>query len=191
MNMDTIYSREDKLYKQHGGIAPYGIMVSHSWTEIGAVLEVVNKYKVDLFVEIGFHRGGLGTLLVPNCLYNFGFHYLGFDIDMEIAEPSFLEIVEQTLFARFVFEDALSELAIGIVSDALSKSLHPMIYCDGGDKPREFDIFSRMLPADGLVMVHDYPIEFREEHFENADWVERIEEDWLLQNRQLLFKRKI
>lgn len=178
------------IFTKHGGIPVFGIWISHSWHEIGAVLQTVYEYKVDCFVEIGFHRGGLGTLMVSHCNFDPDFYYLGFDIDKDIVEPSFVMAASKTPNASALFQDALSDHSVNMVQGLVNSARQPMIYCDGGNKPREFDIFSRIIPTGGLIMVHDHPIEFKDEHFEHASWVKPLHKECLEGiNRQLLFQR--
>lgn len=177
------------LYVTHGGIPVFGILVSHSWHEIGAVLQVIHEYKIDCFVEIGIHRGGLGSMLLPYCYYNPDFSYMGLDIDRKIVEPSFLVFAAMLKNAKLLYLDSICKPAIRLVKEFISTSKRPMIYCDGGNKPLEFDVYSRNTPTGTLLMVHDYPKEFREEHFQNSPWVQRIDKPYLELNRQILFKR--
>lgn len=183
---------DNALFTTHGGIPLFGIGISHSWHEIGSVMQVVYEYKVDCFIEIGIHRGGLGALMVPQCLYDPNFLYLGFDIDKDIVEPSFLDLVARTPNAQAVYIDAMSDNALNFTMDFLKNSRQPMLYCDGGNKAGEFDKYSRALPAGSLVMVHDYPKEFKDEDFKDAWWMELLEKDYLNEpaNRQKLFMRK-
>lgn len=177
------------LYIKHGGIPVYNIGISHSWHEIGAVLHVIHEYAVDCFVEIGIHRGGLGSLLIPHCYYNPDFSYVGLDIDRRIVEPSFLIFANFLSNATLIYSDAIRTETVEMVRLLLARAKHPMIYCDGGNKPDEFRIYSHLIPIGGLIMAHDYPKEFNEQHFRDIKNVSRLEMDYLEGNRQILFEK--
>lgn len=172
------------LYTRHGGIPPFGILVSQTWNEIGAILHIINTYHVDLFVEIGAHRGGLGSLLIAREEYDEKFLYIGIEIDPDVLNERFDNHVAN-VFIGNVFDVEYFDMLKGYVN------IHkvPLIYCDGGDKPREFKVFSKILPKGGLIMVHDYPKEFREEHFKDTE-LTRLDLDFLgiEGNRQILFR---
>lgn len=165
------------LYIRHGGIPPLGILVSHSWHEIGAILHIIDTYEVDRFVEIGAHRGGLGLLLH----HRHDVEYLGVEIDPLVLDPHFLDVADLIIGDVFLYTIAIRQF--------IEEGKTPLIYCDGGDKPKEFKVFSEILPEGGLIMVHDYPKEFNYRHYRGTD-LTRLKLDFLKGNRQILFARE-
>ena len=179
----------NNLFTTNGGIPPYGILISHSWNEVGAIFQVMQENAVDCFIEIGVHRGGLSSLIIPYCYYNPDFKYLGIDIDRKIVEPSILFFVSFLDNAKLYYNDENSINTIRMARGMIEKAKHPLIYCDGGNKPREFKAYSAIAETGTLLMVHDYPLEFNEKHFDGIKNMQRMELDYLEGTRQVLFRK--
>lgn len=177
----------DILYTRHGGIIPLGVMASHSWTEIGAILHVIRDMQIDCIVELGVHRGGLGILLASYARWNKDVRYIGVEIDEKIIETPFLLSLQGNLRAKLIVGDVLSERVMETVKMDIGWAQRALIYCDDGNKAEEFGMYARILPVNGIMMVHDYPKEFNESHWQGILYMQRIEADYLKGNRQALF----
>lgn len=100
----------------------------------------------DIIIEIGYHRGGTtewfhlhkreDAQLVAYDITNRHRTNTNPDIDFRLAN---------------CFGPALNEIRELIQSDK-----RVMIFCDGGNKPHEFNTFSAFLKSNDVIFVHDY-----------------------------------
>ncbi|KKN02883.1 hypothetical protein LCGC14_1113240 [marine sediment metagenome] len=138
-------------------IDPFGILVGHTWAEVGLILDTINKYEVQRFVEIGIHMGGLAAMMVAHSQYNPDFHYLGVEINGMLISSKVKEMVDKTARCDYLISDALGERAIVRVHQFINRGPGPaLIYCDGGDKAREFEQYVRHLREGDLIAAHDF-----------------------------------
>lgn len=76
------------------------------------------------------------------------------------------DIVDKRLFkstpAAFVKLDILNEP--WPVFDLIVASGRVMLFCDNGDKPREFDLFAPYIRPGSFILVHDFPKEINYDH---------------------------
>jgi predicted O-methyltransferase YrrM len=75
-------------------------------------------------------------------------------------------------------------------SDTVTKAVeafpHPQyLLCDGGDKPRELAVFSRLLKPGSLISAHDWGMEIFSEDVEGLPLEPFMEELWTLNGVQL------
>lgn len=168
-----------------------GIPSSHRWYEIGCILEIVERHEINLFIELGFQHGGLGSILATRTILVDGFQYFGLEENMASIHPQFFQLVSMLPDARIIIGDVFSLDAQKVVERSMKEvGGRTLIHCDNGDKPREFREYSLKLKPDDLIMVHDYPKEFSDQHIKNKDRFERIETDFLKDTRMVLFKRR-
>lgn len=138
-------------------IDPFGILVGHTWAEVGLLFEMINRLGVKTFVEIGVHKGGLAAMLESHARYNADFQYMGVEINESIVEDQVKREIKKSRRCQLVFADALEPLTIRIVGQFLNDNLGPaFIYCDGGDKTREFKYYPQLLRPGDFIAAHDY-----------------------------------
>ena len=130
-------------------IEPFGVHIAHTWLEVGVVLDSVNCLGIKKFVEIGIYKGGLAALLVHSTKHIPGLEYLGVEIDSQIIEPT----VRKLLWLR----DAHSKETIESVRQWFSRKPGPaLIYCDGGNKPKEFAKYAPIIRVGDFIGAHDW-----------------------------------
>ena len=175
-------------FKDHGMIWPMGIPVSQSWHEIGAILSIVHEYKIFRFVELGIEHGGLGVLLSLRPYISKAFKYLGIEISKEKVQPNLFDRIKRMKNSTIRIDDCLSAASSFVVWEFIQDE-KALVFCDNGNKPKEFQIYSGIIKPGDLLLVHDYPREFNEE---NSDFnlLDRIELDYLKDTRLVLFQRK-
>lgn len=136
-------------------ILPFGIKVGHTWHEVGVLMRLVEMYRVCTFVELGVHEGGLASLLVARTMFDPGFCYFGVERDIgqtrlevkaAIASCGRAELVEGDIFLA---HDAVRNVVVTSAGRVL-------VYCDGGDKPKELAAFRDVLRRGDLIGAHDF-----------------------------------
>lgn len=139
-------------------INPCGVRIQQSWIQMSAILDLIDKEGVRGFCEIGLASGGLGSILIPRTYYDPGFHYMGIELDMSKVNKDFLNssITQKAINAEFIFNRSVFDCISDIISWMDSVDNKIMIFCDGGNKVKEIEIFSQILRLNDLIMCHDY-----------------------------------
>lgn len=156
-----------------GGVWPMGISTSLTWYDVGAILHVVHESRAGLVVEIGVEHGGLGALLLAYSAYT-GITYRGLDITLGALHPA-MRVPE------IVARDAWATETVAEVQGWMAKAPGPvLIFCDGGDKPRELHLYAPLIRPGDVLIGHDYHNEYGEEAIQGMPPnVKRVRTDWL------------
>lgn len=101
----------------------------------------------DLIIEIGYHWGGLTLWFERN--KKPGAKVIGFDINDEIRE-----VTDPSVDYRY--GDCFSEQTINEITELVNNSGKTLIFCDGGYKEREFQIYSKIIKSGDVIMLHDF-----------------------------------
>lgn len=138
-------------------IEPFGVHIAHTWLETGMVLDSINRLGIKRFVEIGLYKGGLAALLVHTTKHIPGFEYLGIENNSQIIEPTVRKLFDPLANATLWLRDAHTEQTIEDVRRWIAQKPGPaLIYCDGGDKPKEFGLYAPILRIDDFIAAHDW-----------------------------------
>lgn len=137
-------------------IDPYGLLVGHTWIEVGVILDLINRYGIRRFVELGVHVGGLTAVVTPIMFFK-GFEYMAVEINPQISRAV---VGLSRLYAGFEFVagDCLTPAMRDRVSAFINRnSADPaLIYCDNGHKALEFPFYAPLLRSGDLICAHDY-----------------------------------
>lgn len=156
-----------------GGVWPMGVSTSLTWYDIGAILHIISEARGQLFVEIGVEHGGLAALLLCYGAYT-GMAYRGIDITLNALHPS---MRERGIIAR----DAWDARTVDFVSSWMRAMPGPVIiFCDGGNKPRELSLYAPLIRPGDVLIGHDYHNEYGEEAIDSMPPnIARLRADWL------------
>jgi len=102
----------------------------------------------DCIIEIGYHRGGLSLWLNDNKKNNCNLYC--FDISDENR------LVNDNENISFIVSDCLLNKTISQIKNLIQDSGKTLVLCDGGNKELEFEIYSKFLKTDDVIMLHDY-----------------------------------
>ena len=102
----------------------------------------------DCIIEIGYHRGGLSLWLNDNRVNDCDLYC--FDISDENR------IVSDNEKINFIVLDCLLSETILKIKNLIQKSGKTLVLCDGGNKELEFEIYSKFLKNNDVIMLHDY-----------------------------------
>ncbi len=160
-------------------IDPFGLLVGHTWCEVGLILDAINRNNVTRFVEVGVHKGGLCAILAHSTEHMPKFHYLGVEIDGQIVDATVNKlfhplVVEQDIRQLWI-RDAHEPETITAIADWIRRDPGPaLVYCDGGDKIKEFNLYAPIIRRGDFIAAHDFDYggyeraEIRMEHIEGA-----------------------
>lgn len=138
---------------------PNGIFVCHWWNEVGHLLNTIDERGIKTLVEIGILDGGLSAIFLSLSEYT-GLQYLGVDFN-SIVDPRVLaKVSKMPDRAEILMADAWEPdgRCMQTIRSLLAKTgpNRAMIYCDGGNKPREAHLYWPILRPGDLLGVHDY-----------------------------------
>jgi hypothetical protein len=101
----------------------------------------------DNIIEIGTYNGGLTSWLYDN--KNPNAKVVSYDIDGTINHTNRTDI-------DFRVEDCFAEKPFNDIIEMIQNSGRTLVVCDGGDKPKEFNAFSKYLKPNDVIIAHDY-----------------------------------
>lgn len=164
-----------------GGVWPMGVSTSLTWYDVGAILHVIHEAHIRLVVEVGVEHGGLAALLASYGRYT-GLRYRGIDISLASLHPA---VRDEPIVER----DAWAAETIAEVARWMSEVDGPaLLFCDGGDKPKELHLYAPLLRPDDVLMGHDYHNEYGDAEIATVP-AERLRAEWLDKTLLCLFVR--
>jgi|GEM_PF-5515294 len=140
-----------------------GYEAAQSWSDLALWEEFLNRYTPAALVELGTWSGGMAAF--------FGFQGLarGMKVTTIDRNHCLLECggLLERLGVKTLLMDLLAESAADELASALAGQPRPlMLFCDNGDKPREFRSFAPLLATGDFIAVHDWGSEIREADLE-------------------------
>lgn len=101
----------------------------------------------ELIIEIGYYWGGFTLWLKRNSGENT--KVIGYDISdaqREVFDPS----------VEYRIGDCFDTKVIEEIKNLISSSGKTLIFCDGGQKENEFNLYADFLKSGDVIMLHDY-----------------------------------
>ena len=111
-------------------------------------LEVIKDF--DLIIEIGTDNGGFSVWLynnkIPSALF------LTYE-----TEPLHVKIPKNHEINDYIrYCDCFDPGVIDSISALIKARGKTLLLCDGGDKTKEFKLFSKLLKSGDVIMMHDF-----------------------------------
>jgi hypothetical protein len=132
---------------------PYYRLNNYRGIQISQVLGIYlffNKdylSQFDNIIEIGTYNGGLSSYIFDN--KKPGAYFISYDIDPSLNLTKREDI-------RFFIGDCFDPLPSFKISGLIDKPGRILIICDGGNKTKEFNTFSKHLKKGDIIILHDY-----------------------------------
>lgn len=164
--------------------------MQHNYWLYAVLDKIINENKdIQSIVEIGTGCGAL-TSFFGLWGINLDIPVLSIDIQPDFYNQKILNFLGVNLLVADEFEQTTIDKILETINHKKA-----LLYCDGGNKTKEFLIFSQLLPLNSIVAVHDLGVEFNPELAVkelNIDILEPYKlEYWNELNIQLaIFKRK-
>ena len=131
-------------HKWGGGLYK-GIFTQQNKNFYPAFEKLVAQENIVRVLEIGTATGGF-TRAVRDLT---NAEIITYDV-IETKHKATLEENNITVNVKSVFED------YEVVEEYISKKGQVLVLCDGGNKIKEFDVFSKLLKSGDIIMAHDY-----------------------------------
>jgi hypothetical protein len=148
---------------QHGSVTYMdGLHISQPINALQELGSVINSF--DTIIEIGYYMGGLTYWFFKNKKETA--KVISYDITdgYRVKYESDIQFITKDCFA--------SENEI---KDFIQSSGKTLLFCDGGYKEHEFNVFSKYLKKDDVIMLHDYYDDEQPEGYnsfaESAGWI--------------------
>lgn len=118
-------------------------------------------------VEIGTFVGGFSLYLLDQCRSRaMTFNTIDFQIYVDYSDPKFTELERHFLHLDVFMPEGLA--TIQSLIDTRIGTRKMILLCDGGNKPKEMQIFVPMLHAGDYAAVHDWGNEIGEADLESV-----------------------
>ena len=127
----------------------------------------LSKYKPQTIIEIGTFKGGLSALFQSYSL-SFNKTFVTYDIKDHISNQD----LHNSLKTNKKISDVFNLETQNEIKHLIQQEGVTVIFCDGGNKIKEFNIFSKYLKKGDFILAHDYSktIEFFNEKIKNKVW---------------------
>lgn len=130
----------------------FGAQACQNKTSLLFLSRLLEDVRPKSIVEIGTYSGGLTAL--------FGFyaalhdaHVLTFDIENKISPQT--ELVLDSLGVLTVQADCFLDTSQALIKAAIARG-KTFVFCDGGDKIKEFNHFAGLIKPGDFIFCHDY-----------------------------------
>lgn len=159
-----------KIDENQGAITFFNLCMSQNQNG-PIVFDTILKYfinknqKIGRIIELGTARGGLSVLLGIFSLV-YGCKFITYDIYDSSLYKQLFKRLDIDFRQKDVFESEIE------ISNEIKDEGVTILFCDGGDKSKEFNLFSKYLKPDDLILAHDYAKdnEHFQEYFYNNIW---------------------
>ena len=133
------------------------VLAAQQPAQILSHIDIINRYKIRLFVELGTYMGGGLVHVIPNLILDRNFSYIGYEILPEKVNNKILAFASEHPRCEIILQDMFIAYNLDVVSEAIASTRGCVyVFCDGGNKPKELETFSKFLRVGDIISVHDY-----------------------------------
>ncbi|MEA2553640.1 MAG: hypothetical protein QOJ65_1816 [Fimbriimonadaceae bacterium] len=134
-----------------------GVEIGQAYKDLLLWEEFLNRTNPKSLIELGSWRGGMSMFLAIQCHCR-SMSYVGVDVKQPDDRPA---MTVQALGGRLIQADLFTAVDEEIVFELIDKLPKPLVlFCDNGNKRKEYQKFVPRLAAKDLVAVHDWGSEF-------------------------------
>ena len=149
---------------------------AQTWADLWLWERLLNRDSYKGIIEIGTWQGGFSTYLSLQTTIR-GMDFITFDSIVPDLPPA--EFRRCDVFIEHAYVEAVIESYSPVV-----------LFCDGGNKPREAKMFAPFLGPEDLLVVHDWGTEFLETDIPDCVEPYMLEVTESLPSMSRLFKKK-
>lgn len=136
----------------------YGIHIVQSWYDLFFIncLLQYEKPRFQVIIELG---SGIGSSTLFLALNSHGVPVHTFDKRPESKHPMYMKIksiTDITHYQRDIFDEGVKKL----IKNLMDKN-KTLLFCDDGDKTREFNTYASYLRKGDVIMAHDARVEIK------------------------------
>ena len=158
----------------------FGTPCFHEGAAMELIYEIVANFDPEVVIELGTKNGGFTEALqgaTKDSAEIYSYDHIGYKVSGGFREN-----------VRFIICDVLTEPVNSIV-ELCESDKKVLLYCDNGDKTREFELYTKYLKKGDMLGVHDWGTEIlydsvkpylegftfiRRKEFKGAGWKTRF-----------------
>lgn len=129
----------------------YGCRMAQSVNMPLTLNNFLQNVKPKTIVEIGTYEGGLSILFQLHSLY-FNSKFVTYDIKDYISNKKIFDLLKIDIR----FSDVFKQETIDEIISLINLDGTTVLFCDGGNKIKEFNFFARYLKKGDYILAHDY-----------------------------------
>ena len=153
------------------------ILTAQQCAQVCLHIDIINRYDVKLFIELGTYMGGGLAYVIPNLMLDQEFRYVGFEILPWKVDGKIRRFESEHPRCQIILEDMFFEHHLSAMKEIIESTEGTVyVFCDGGDKPKELQTFSKFLRIGDIISVHDY-VEDQTGEVTDAD-LEKLSDDF-------------
>ncbi len=132
----------------------FGAEICQNQTSLNFISRILEEQRPDTIIEIGTFTGGLSILLGQ---YGFlkSVRVETFDIVDRRQNAGLFSALE----INFHLLDCFSPEGDSMIRDFLNASQRAFIFCDGGNKVKEFNHYADLMKSGDVICCHDYAVD--------------------------------
>jgi len=123
-----------------------GTEIAQTWSALFAFERIFQEYKPDIIIEIGTYLGALTHFFSLHCLNVYSYD----NLNRKIKKYSNINYIVKDVF------DTQTITEISNLISSLNKKI--LLFCDGGNKAKEFNIYAPYIKKGDLIFVHDWTL---------------------------------
>jgi hypothetical protein len=138
--------------------------------DVANFVTLIAENSIRLVIEIGFLQGGMASMMISRIAYDPTFRYLGVDIQ-NIINPQLKAQIDKlpNEIAQIVIGDCFGAPFTKKASGWIVTTVGPaLVFCDGGNKPKEINHFAHLVRVGDYILAHDYHPDHATEN--NPQW---------------------
>jgi len=149
--------KEMNLYEFNYNMNILDILAAQGYGQICSHIDIINRYRVKLFIELGVYMGGTLPHVIPNLVLDDEFNYIGFEILADAVKEKVKRFASQNPRCQLILENMFAQHNLDRIAASIRDTKGAAyIFCDGGNKPKELIVFSRYMRVGDIISVHDY-----------------------------------
>ena len=150
--MDLVNRAEDGLFSN----TLFGISMLQTYHDLRLWEWVLSHHPPKLLIELGTGNGALSLFFAMQAALRGGLRFV--TVDWHVCSHLARSPIPVTQIAGDMWTPTVQEPLRALLADPAN---HPaLLFCDGGNKPKEFQTFVAWLTPGDLAAVHDYTMEF-------------------------------
>lgn len=133
-----------------------GCSMQQCWADLAVWEKFLNKFPIKSLIELGTGYCGMSAFLLLQCIQReavFGTFDIKRNSRLNLPLHKIINL-KNTFFEMDIFAERET---IQYTIENAPKPL--LLFCDNGDKPKEFEFFVPSLKSGDYVAVHDWPSE--------------------------------
>lgn len=155
--------------------------------------------RFDYVVELGSQKGSLSTYFANMAAITEAFFFDTFELypdadwnnrPNEGAGHWFHKMAEMSPFINYFHENVFEESAINKIKQNIEQ-FKTFIFCDGGDKAAEFNLYAPLLKKGDCIAVHDWGYEIGDIHTQQTCYDHGLEKHEPYASSALLLETQI